>query len=274
MAGRCRLPLLDRLAANRERWRRRFDAGMFEAYVATTGFQPTVFLTLEDCLTMNTKTITLNMLLGAVVGLTAAAATAQVPDNDGYLFDTRGVVVRSGHGLCWQTTRWTPAKAIAECDPDLVKKPDAPKPMAAAAAPAPAPVAPPPRKCDFIESLAADATFAFGKSDLTASAKKQLDGVAGKIGGCASVSSIAVTGHTDRIGNAKSNQALSERRAAAVKAYLEGKGAKAASFSAVGVANSQSMANVNCPDKMSHKKLVACLAPDRRVVVDVQGIAK
>jgi len=225
---------------------------------------------------MKPRTITLHMFYAAVLGLSANAAVAQVPDNDGYLFDTRGVVVRSGHGLCWQTTRWTPAKAIAECDPDLVKKPDAPKPMAAAPAPAPAPapVAPPPKKCDFAESLASDATFAFGKADLTAGAKKQLDAVAAKAGGCARIASITVTGHTDRIGNAKSNQALSERRAAAVKAYLESKGVKAASFSAVGVANTQSMANVNCPDKMPHKKLVACLAPDRRVVVDVQGTAK
>ena len=224
---------------------------------------------------MKTKTITLRMFYAAVLGMSANAAVAQVPDNDGYLFDTRGVVARSGYGLCWQTTRWTPAKAIAECDPDLVKKPDAPAVAAAAlaAVAAPAPVAPP-RKCDFAESLASDATFGFGKADLTAGAKKQLDVVAAKAGACASISSVAVTGHTDRIGSAKSNQALSERRAGAVKAYLESKGVKAASFTAAGVANTQSMANVNCGAKLPQKKLVACLAPDRRVVVDVQGLAK
>jgi OOP family OmpA-OmpF porin len=236
-----------------------------------------MFHFLEDSLKMKTKTITLRVFYAAVLGMSANAAVAQVPDNDGYLFDTRGVVARSGYGLCWQTTRWTPAKAIAECDPDLVKKPDAPKAVAAVPVPAPAPAPaapPPPKKCDFAESLASDATFAFGKSALTAGAKKQLDVVAAKAGGCASISSIAVTGHTDRIGSAKGNQALSERRAAAVKAYLEGKGVKAASFTAAGVANTQSMANVNCAGKMPQKKLVACLAPDRRVVVDVQGLAK
>lgn len=225
---------------------------------------------------MNTKIITLSMFYAAVLGVSASAAVAQVPDNDGYLFDSRGAAVRSGYGLCWQTTRWTPAKAIAECDPDLVKKPEAP--MAAAAAPAPAPVpapvAPPPAKCDFVTSLAADATFAFGKADLTAGAKKQLDALVSKAEQCASISSITVVGHTDRIGNAKGNQALSERRAEAVKSYLSSKGLTTASFTATGVGNTQSMANVNCPAKMPHKKLVACLAPDRRVVVDVQGIAK
>ena len=223
---------------------------------------------------MKTRTITLCLAYAALLGATTDAAVAQVPDNDAYLFDSRGVVARSGFGLCWRTNYWTPAKAIAECDPDLVKKPDAPK-VAAMPAPAPAPMpapAPVVKKCDFIESLAADATFAFGKSALTPAAKKQLDGVAAKAGQCASVASIAVTGHTDRIGSAKSNQALSERRAAAVKSYLESKGLK--SITSAGVANTQSMANVNCTDKMAHKKLVACLAPDRRVVVDVRGAAK
>ncbi|HSA89945.1 MAG TPA: hypothetical protein VLF42_08625, partial [Burkholderiales bacterium] len=55
-------------------------------------------------------------------------------------------------GLCWRTSSWTPEKAIAECDPDLVKKP-APKPQPMAAPspvvappppPPPAPVAAPP----------------------------------------------------------------------------------------------------------------------------------
>jgi OmpA-OmpF porin, OOP family len=235
---------------------------------------------LEESLKMKTRTITLCLTYAALLGSAADMAVAQVPDNDAYLFDTRGVVARSGHGLCWRTNYWTPAKAIAECDPDLVKKPDAP--MAAtgstavaapAAAPVPAP-APAPKKCDFVESLSADATFAFGKSTLTSVAKQQLDGVVAKAGQCASIASVAVTGHTDRIGAATRNQALSERRAATVKAYLEGKGLKAGSITSAGVANTQSIANVNCAGKMAHRKLVACLAPDRRVVIDVRGVAR
>ena len=134
----------------------------------------------------------------------------------------------------------------------------------------PPPPPPPPKKCDFSETLAADATFAFGKSALTAGAKKQLDAVAAKATGCAQISSVRVTGHTDRIGSDKGNQKLSEQRAGAVKSYLENKGVK--SVQAIGVGKSQPIAN--CDGKMAQKKLVACLAPDRRVVVEVQGIAK
>jgi len=78
---------------------------------------------------------------GALVALTIASgsAWAQSMSTDAYATDSRGQIVRSGFGLCWRTSSWTPEKAIEACDPDLVKRP-APKPAAAAPAPAPAPV--------------------------------------------------------------------------------------------------------------------------------------
>jgi len=75
-----------------------------------------------------------------LVGLAAAgvflpaSVSAQDAKNQGYLVDSQGNVVRAaGAGVCVRTNDWTPARATAECDPDLVKKP-APK------------VAPPPAK--------------------------------------------------------------------------------------------------------------------------------
>ena len=60
-------------------------------------------------------------LLAATLGLCASFAQAQVT-NSVYVIDGRGEVATSGTGLCWRTGFWTPAMAIAECDPDLVKK--------------------------------------------------------------------------------------------------------------------------------------------------------
>jgi OOP family OmpA-OmpF porin len=59
-----------------------------------------------------------------------------------------GRIAKDPYGLCWRTSQWTPAKALAECDPDLVPKPVARKPepapaVVAAPAPAPARVEPP-----------------------------------------------------------------------------------------------------------------------------------
>jgi len=79
-------------------------------------------------------------LFGAFAALlfAAAPALAQGSATDAYATDSSGNIVRSGFGLCWRTSSWTAEKAIEQCDPDLVKRPQ-PKPAAAAPAPVPAP---------------------------------------------------------------------------------------------------------------------------------------
>jgi OmpA-OmpF porin, OOP family len=80
-----------------------------------------------------------------------------------------------------------------------------------------------------------------------------------------------VTGHTDRVGSDAANQKLSEARANAVKSYLQGKGLSG--VAAVGAGESQPVTTA-CSDKQPKAKLAACLAPDRRVVVDIAGTGK
>ena len=74
----------------------------------------------------------------AALAILPGVAWAHGDGIHGYATDGSGRVVKSGTGLCWRTSEWTPAMAIEECDPDLVKRPQ-PKPAAAAPAPAPAP---------------------------------------------------------------------------------------------------------------------------------------
>jgi OOP family OmpA-OmpF porin len=87
----------------------------------------------------------LALVVVASIGI-PGGALAQRPVTDAYVLDASGMIVKNPFGLCWRTTSWTPAKAIAECDPDLVAKPQpkaAPIPAPAAApavVPAPAPV--------------------------------------------------------------------------------------------------------------------------------------
>lgn len=61
--------------------------------------------------------------------------------------------------------------------------------------------------------------FDFDKSDLTAEARSQLDGLMSKLSH-ANVVSIRVVGHTDSVGTDAYNQRLSERRASSVVEYL------------------------------------------------------
>jgi OOP family OmpA-OmpF porin len=202
----------------------------------------------------------------ATLGMGASVALAQVPNNDGYLFDTRGAVAKSGFGLCWKTTRWTPAMAIAECDPELVKKPEPPKPAAPPAA-TPTPPKPAARKV----TLAADALFDFDKAVLRPEGKAKLDDVVGKLKDMKLEVIIAV-GHTDRIGSDKYNQKLSEKRAEAVKAHLVGKGVEANRVYTEGKGEKQPVTGDKCgKSEKKTKQLIECLQPDRRVEIEVIG---
>lgn len=205
------------------------------------------------------------------VGITAQAQTPGIDMNGtvGYVIDQRGFVAKSGTGLCWRTGYWTPAMAIAECDPDLVKKEEAPK---AAAAPAPAPAPKPaPKPAAKKVTLAADALFDFDKAVLRAEGKAKLDKLSSDIQGIKLEVIIAV-GHADRIGSDKYNQKLSERRAAAVKDYLVSKGVEANRIYAEGKGEKQPATGDTCGKSVKKtKKLIDCLQPDRRVEIEVIG---
>jgi len=165
-----------------------------------------------------------------VLGTLSTQVGAQAPS--GYLVDGRGGVIKDPYNLCWRTGFWTPAQAIAECDPDLVPRaaPAAPPPPPAAKpAPAPVPVpvkpapAPAPKPVTEKVTFAADVFFDFDKAVLKPEGKARLDDLVGKLGGTTLEVIIAI-GHTDAVGGDAYNQALSVRRAEAVKAYLVSKG--------------------------------------------------
>jgi OOP family OmpA-OmpF porin len=201
------------------------------------------------------------ILLAAALVVVGAAAQAQTAGVDmkgtvGYVIDQRGYVAKSGTGLCWRTSYWTPAMAIAECDPDLAKK-EAPK-----AAPAPAA-----KKV----TLAADALFDFDKAVLRPEGKAKFDQLINDIKGIKLEVIIAV-GHADRIGKDAYNQKLSERRAAAVKDYLVSKGVEANRVYAEGKGEKQPVTAGKCgKSDVKSKKLIECLQPDRRVEIEVIG---
>ena len=203
-----------------------------------------------------------SLLIAALLGI-SVIAVAQTPDPEGYLLDTRGAVVKSGFGLCWKTTRWTPAMAIAECDPDLVKK--------EAVTLAAKTEAPPPKPAAVKVTLAADALFDFDKAVLRPEGKAKLDDVSVKVKDIKLEVIIAV-GHADRIGSDKYNQNLSERRAAAVKDYLVSKGVEPNRVYTEGKGETQPVTGDKCGTSVKKsKKLIECLQPDRRVEIEIIG---
>ncbi|MBI5793389.1 MAG: OmpA family protein [Rhodocyclales bacterium] len=214
-----------------------------------------------------------SLLLATLLGL-SAAALAQTPGIDmtgtvGYVIDQRGYVAKSGTGLCWRTGYWTPAMAIEECDPDLVKK-AAPAAAPAAAAPAAAAPAAAPKPAAQKVTLAADALFDFNKADLRSEGKAKLDKLAGDIKGIKLEVIIAV-GHADRFGTDAYNQKLSEKRAEAVKAYLVSKGVEPNRVYTEGKGEKQPVTKADQCKGPKSKKVIDCLQPDRRVEIEVIG---
>ena len=220
---------------------------------------------------MKSKVIT---TLLASIGLFAAAgaAQAQTAGERVYVIDQRGEVAMSGAGLCWRTGFWTPAAAAKDpagckCDKDLLPKEVCEPAVIAKAAPAAGPSAKP--SADKI-TVAADALFDFDKATLRPAGKQKLDEVVAKSKQIKLEVIIAV-GHTDRFGSDAYNQKLSEKRAAAVKAYLVSKGVEANRVYTEGKGKKNPVTKPDqCPGAKS-KKVIECLQPDRRVDIELIG---
>lgn len=202
----------------------------------------------------------------AATAVMAASASAQsVPAsrqavNDNWVNGTGEWVWMNGtNELCWRDAFWTPATANAKCDGALVAQ--APQPPVAPPAPAPA-----------IQSqkvtYQAETLFDFDKAILKPAGKAKLDELAQRIEAL-NLEVVVATGHTDRIGTVAYNDRLSMRRAQAVKAYLVSKGVPADRIYTEGKGKRQPV-TTGC-NQRNRKALIACLAPDRRVEVEVVG---
>lgn len=212
-----------------------------------------------------------------------------------YLTDADHVIVRNSTGLCWRTGDWTPEKAITTsvtgmplpagcyCEESLQSKPVCmpttpvvtpsvtPPPPAPAL---PAPVVPTSEKV----TIPADALFDFDKATLTSEGKTTLDGLLKKMQGI-DLEAVVAVGYADRIGSTHYNLDLSTRRAGSIKKYLvEAGGIQSSRVFVEGRGESASVTGDTCSylgtERGNNKKLVACLAPDRRVVIEAVGTPK
>ena len=119
-------------------------------------------------------------------------------------------------------------------------------------------------------NLNSDVTFAFGKANLKPQAQAALDGIYGEIAQI-NGAKVAVAGYTDRIGSDAGNLKLSQRRADTVANYFVSKGVAADAISATGYGKANPVTGATCDQVKGRKALIACLAPDRRVEIAVNG---
>ena len=112
--------------------------------------------------------------------------------------------------------------------------------------------------------LSARELFDFDKAKVR-SAQPRLDEIAETLQREPSIDKVRITGYTDRIGTDSYNQALSKRRAEAVKDYLVAKGVSPRRLVAVGKGKADPV--VQCDDR-KQADLIKCLEPNRRVEVE------
>lgn len=134
-----------------------------------------------------------------------------------------------------------------------------------APAPPPAPAAAPMATI----RLSSDALFAFDSATLSAQGESRLGGLLAQVQAASQIQDITITGYTDRIGSDSYNQALSLRRAQAVRQYLAGHGVPDAAMRVEGRGKAEPV--VQCEDR-NRARLIACLAPNRRV--ELKGSAR
>lgn len=195
------------------------------------------------------------VLLGAVGGVAAQT----MPASAGYWQDARGNIVKNTYGQCWRTGSWTPALAVAACDPDLMPKPEPVVAVRAAPAPAPAPVvmapkpAPTPAPVPKVtwqtkiteKPVRLDgASFDVGSSRLQRGDIPGLEDVVKTAVDHPEIN-FAVEGYTSNTGGEQMNQRLSEERANSVKRYLMGKGVAADRITTKGFGEANPIADNN-----------------------------
>ena len=203
-----------------------------------------------------TKLNKITVLLASVAFAGAVFAAPSTNASDNWVSGHGNVQVKDSSGDCWRNSVWTPATAAAGCGA-VVAQAETTTPVA------PAEVKPVVNAQKV--TLAADAYFDHDKSVVKAEGKAKLDDLAAKIANL-NLETLVATGHTDSRGTDKYNQALSLRRANAVKAYLVSKGIAADRILVEGKGESELA--------VSPEKTAADYAANRRVIIEVVGTAK
>ncbi|MGB4115480.1 MAG: OmpA family protein [Polaromonas sp.] len=205
-------------------------------------------------------------------------------------------LVRAGHAN--EQTGWRQAtpyvqmvedalvKAKLEADkcvpaPQLAARTAAPTATAPAPAPTPAQAvvaAPAPAQIISRETyvLLTDTLFKFDKSgsdDMIPGGLQRLADVAQRLKTYKSIQTLTVLGFTDRLGADDYNDKLSEARAKTVQAYLESLGVKSTTAVAQGKGKRDPVSK-DCSAAASREQQIVCLQPDRRVTIEVTGVAR
>ena len=108
--------------------------------------------------------------------------------------------------------------------------------------------------------------FDFNKASLTAEGTAKLDQLAAIINQSTAITDVTIHGFTDQLGTTSYNDALANKRVAAVKTYLDSKSRLKASGDIRGLGKSDPDAACTTVKKRAAK--ITCMAKERRVEIE------
>lgn len=191
------------------------------------------------------------------------SASASASNQPGYLTDGNGAVVKSGFGLCWNTSATKVPNVecgdIIEQEPKQLEKLVKPQliPMTSE------------RNIADAETvgivLQSSLLFKFDSAKLSKVGEetllKQVVGV--------NPNAVEIIGHTDQIGTQRYNLKLSKQRAESVKLFLVSKGISESIITTTGMGETQLLCEEKHPKKSS-----ACSEKNRRVEIKTSTFNK
>lgn len=124
-------------------------------------------------------------------------------------------------------------------------------------------------KAKYIE-LDADTLFVFGESSLTHAGESMLDGLVKNLHENVTVKKLRIEGYTDRLGSSTTNERISLSRANAVATYFKSKNI-VIPMETLGMGERFPVSK-GCVGEKSTPELLKCLAPDRRVRIEIIGL--
>lgn len=180
---------------------------------------------------------------------------------DGYLYDSVDSVVTDGSGDCVYTHYWTPQDALVTCADQVVTVVEK-EPVVFAAM---EPVVPTLQQV----TLDVDTYFEFDQATLKPAGEEKLNDLIQILGGYDELLEVHITGHADRIGAENYNRELAYDRASTVMRHLVENSALNPDLLTV-FSRGEDNPQVSC-EGMRGQSLIDCLAPNRRVDIDIRA---
>lgn len=208
------------------------------------------------------RPLLISLLLGAALAVSPLALAQQGDSGvDTTWTNGEGQPWKNADGDCWRDPSQPDGAPVEECGDTVAEAEDEPEP-------APEPETRTETRTE-TDRLDADTLFEFGDATLTDTAEDSIDSLMDRRTGEWDVQAITIIGYTDRIGSEDNNLELSRERARSVADYLQ----QRADLAGVDVSvegRGEADPRVTCEDAEGRDELIDCLAPNRRVELEME----